>query len=274
MRNQSIGRLFSLGGLAGLCLAAQSSGIIIRHDQSDDAYRARGALSDFAAVGFVQENLTGTLIGRKWLLTAAHVSLPQRSYIDFGNRRVFTSRVVVHPSYVPGQVNAFDMQLLELENEITDITPLAIFGGGSVVGREVTKVGFGATGNGLIGESSPTRGVKRASDDRFVDSDSGLVGTRFDAPNDPNARALEGQAWSGDSGGPMLIQQDGQWQIAGMMLSLSANAQGQFDRYGAMTWGSDVNSQINWIREITGIPTPGTAGLVGIAALAAARRRR
>ena len=43
-----------------------------------------------------------------------------------------------------------------------------------------------------------------------------MVQYKFDRPGTPDIQTLEAMSWSGDSGGPMLIEVDGKYKIAGV----------------------------------------------------------
>lgn len=96
----------------------------------------------------------------------------------------------------------------------------------------------------------------------------------------PDPLALEYEVAPGDSGGPLLTLVGGQYQVVGINSFVHAlpapYGDGTDDASYSDLAGYLRVSQFNgWIDEVTGVPEPGTATLLGVgAALALCRRRR
>lgn len=222
--------------LAGfLALVSNADALVIRDDVDDTAYRvpatAFPALADMPGEGH------GTLIAPRWVVTAAHVVAAQGiTHVEVNGAMRPVRRIVVHPGYKPlpesvaaaalasddaADVMAFvassdDLALIELETAVADVTPATLYRGDDELGRTVRQLGKGATGTGDEGETagSPHRTLLRRIENSITGADARWISYRFDPP--ASALPLEGMTGSGDSGGPVLIEKGGHWQLAGL----------------------------------------------------------
>lgn len=224
--------------LLPLLLAASStaSAVVIRHDVDDSQYRIQA--SDFPALVDMPGEGHGVLIAPQWVVTAAH-TIPAHSkleqvVLDGVPREV--ERVVIHPGYkmlpqaliepamasgeatliVVFLASSDDIALVRLSQPVADVAPVPLYQGSDEAGQVVMLVGKGATDTGAIGHDpkGPNRtGLRRAFNTVTSAYDRWFCYV-FDAP--PSALPFEGATGNGDSGGPALIQVDGQWLLAGV----------------------------------------------------------
>ena len=184
------------------------------------------------------EEAHGVLIAPQWVITAAH-TIPGHSklkqvVINGLSRDV--ERVVMHPGYKPlpqelidqamasGEAmlivvflaSSDDIALVKLAEPVTDAAPVAIYKVNDEPGQIVKIVGRGATGTGAIGHDprGPNRTELRRAFNKITSAYDRWFCYVFDEP--PSALPLEGILGNGDSGGPVLIQIEDQWLLAGL----------------------------------------------------------
>ena len=212
-------------------MSVGASAIVIRDDVPDTRYRVPSDY--FPALADLPEEGHAVLISPCWLVTAAHAVTWQKSPILdvtlFGRQRP-VKRIVVHPGYhrpprlergdsrplVDLLLKDPDIALLQLATPVRDVHPAPIYRGHAEVGRIAEIIGKGASGNGITGEAanSSHRTVLRRAFNRVTSATGQWVTYRFDSGR--SALPLEGMQGGGDSGGPLLIENRGEWKLDGL----------------------------------------------------------
>jgi secreted trypsin-like serine protease len=174
-------------------------------DTTGEAIVGGQATSGFAAVGALTQQgspfCTGTVVGKRLVVTAAHCLAGQRaSNIRFAlgssafapQSVLGVARIATHPQYDANQIKN-DIGVVVLSQD-APVTPIAINDSMSTswVGRSLTFVGFGATN----GYNSTGVGTKRA----VTIPVSEVGGTQFAYADDSRNTCF------GDSGGPAFAE--------------------------------------------------------------------
>ena len=220
-----------------LFLASSSaSAVVIRDDVDDSEYRIPA--SDFPALVDLPSEGHGVLIAPQWVTTAAHAVTWQSEikHVEINGTSRDVERLVVHPGYKkpPKELldhalatwdwtlfaallsSSDDIALIKLAQPVTDVVPVAILESDDEFGHIVKILGKGATGNGVTGYdfSDPHRTDLRRAYNRITSAHGRWLCYVFDKPSE--TLPLEGGSGSGDSGGPILIQADADWRLAGL----------------------------------------------------------
>lgn len=218
-----------------LAVSSVASAVVIRHDVPDTQYRIPE--SEFPALADMPGEGHGVLIASQWIVTAAH-TVPVHSTLEqvvINGQPRDVERVVMHPGYrtlpqslidqamasgeamliVVFLASTDDIALVRLRQPVTDVMPVALYGG-EESGRIIKLIGKGATATGEAGHDpqGPNRTELRRAFNTVSSAYDRWFCYVFDAP--PAAIPLEGVLGNGDSGGPLLIEHDEQWQLAGL----------------------------------------------------------
>ena len=255
-----------------LAVSCSASAVVIRHDVDDAKYRV--APSEFPALADMPGEGHGTLIAPRWVVTAAHVvNGNEVTAIELNGKPRKVARVVVYPGYaglpkalvdkaLAGDATegmAFlaasnDIALVELAEPVTDVAPARIHHGDVATGTLVKLIGKGGTGNGLGGMSphAPHRTELRRAFNTISGVDARWLSYTFDAG--AAALELEGMTGNGDSGSPLLVEADGQWEVAGLSSYKSIVGPLVENRSGVYTqqvYNLRVSPYDAWIAEVT-----------------------
>jgi hypothetical protein len=267
-------------------------GVTIRDDEPDSAYQNLAASPEYAPVGtFVSDwgySSSATLIAPDWVLTAAHsLTAASAGTFTIDGTAYASTQLIANPGWNNSNpFGGYDFGLVHLSSPVIGVTPAALYSGTLDVGQIGTFVGYGFTGTGLTGWTTPLDGLKRAFQN-VIDGNFGnpslVLGCDFDNPHnaadngfgDPTPLPLEGCVAPGDSGGGVFITISGQTYLEGV-ISFVATADGNANSdYGDASGFGRVSAFMPWIT--TTIPEPSTCTLLAAGAglgLLFWRRRR
>jgi chymotrypsin len=257
--------------LALLAASSTASAIVIRDDVDDSKYRLPP--SEFPALVDMPGEGHGVLIAPQWVITAAHAITWQSEIkqVTINGVPRDVERLVIHPGYKkpPQELldqalatwdwtlfrvllsTSDDIALLKLAQPVADVSPAALNKSDSQFSQIIKIIGKGATGNGVTGYefSSSHRTELRRAYNEVTSAHGRWFCYMFDKPSD--AMPLEGGAGSGDSGGPILIQVEEDWQLAGLTSWVdpqsSIRAPG---RYGQLSCNVRLHHYKDWIESV------------------------
>jgi len=254
-----------------LAVSSTSSAIVIRHDVDDSNYCVPA--SEFPALADMPGEAHGVLIAPQWIVTAAHTITGSVEEITLNGVRRKVERLIVHPGYkklpdsliaqaiesgnaskaMEFQASNKDIALVKLVEPVEDVAPAVLYQGKDELGKLVMLMGKGATGNGADGEDphSPHRAGLRRAFNQITNADGPWLGYVFN--RGPSALALEGMGGGGDSGGPVLIKINGQWQLAGLAAWKLVQGDAAAFRpgvYGQTSYNVRLSSYLEWMETV------------------------
>lgn len=242
--------------------------IIGGQDTSIDKWPGMAAIVRSPDVGanlFNRQFCGGTLIDDQWVLSAAHcffvedasgeyIKVPAESIrvvlgIDNLNSQpeeLVVTNIITHENYDPRETTSpNDIALLELANAVSD-TPMRLTLDSVSAGADATVIGWGATRYDAFTQEADRYPEKLKEVDVPVVSNSvcnssygGLiVSSQICAGFEAGGK----DSCGGDSGGPLIIESNGQLQQAGVVSYGNGCALAEF--YGVYT---RTSSFLDWI---------------------------
>lgn len=236
--------------------------IVVRHDLPDSAFIA---LADSFPT-LVHLNLPdahGVLIGRRWVLTAAHVAVevPPGHSLTIAGHEYPAERVFLHPGWPEGDYELNDLALILLKRPVETVEPAPIYRDDDEEGRVLYVVGTGRRGTGLTG-AEESDGIARAATNLVDEATPRALWFRFDDPRESRrATALEGISGPGDSGGPGYVAVEGGYAVAGISSGQDTMGRPRVSMYGVLERYTRVSAFASWIDSvITLAERPGSPG--------------
>lgn len=216
--------LFSI--LAALSLPLNA--VVIRHDIEKENYLATKRPQALVNMPYDGH---GLLIAPSWIVTVGHLIFEDyrgRS-ITIANQDYEIDYVVVHPDYSKPAKGLFtghsgpsqaylkanhDIALIKLKKPVINAKALDLYRAKDEKDKVVTFYGKGNTGTGLTGQIQKTRGVLRKAQNRIIAAEDQWLTYQFEKGE--QALLLEGIQGDGDSGGPVIIEENGLRYLAGL----------------------------------------------------------
>ena len=262
-------------------------------------YAANPAFAGVVGLGFSGgQYCSGVLVAPATVLSARHCGPLAGEFARFGtsyNSPTFSS--TIQSVVLPGGgtsgsplLDGGDLAIITLATPVPAniATPFLLSDATtSLTGSTITTIGYGNIGVGSTGaQSSLWDGMRRGgtnvmdrhgqavNDFGSVPGTTNIFSTDFDNPtgtsntlgwlgSNPTPLAFESSTATGDSGGPMLFDNNGQWTVLGVLSGGTQAAGG----YGDISWWTGVAPYRTQIEVaggvfITAIPEPGTYALM------------
>jgi len=240
MMNQSICIIVTL------CVKL-TNGIVIRPDRSDSDYVVNE--SEYPATFKFPEgnnwDCAATVLDSRHALTAAHCvqGLGTPFNVRIAGTRYSVDNIYKNPcfSFQQDGPNSADLAILHFSSNVS-VVGIPIYGKCDEIGHEFTLIGWGDTGV-FGGNPKPNNPEKlRRGNNIFTNTRGNTLEYAINSPNNGSLN-LEAIAWSGDSGGPAMIEDSGKLYIVGV------NSAGDCCQYGHTDEYARVSSDIayNWI---------------------------
>ncbi|MEM6334220.1 MAG: S1 family peptidase [Planctomycetota bacterium] len=258
-----------IAGAALACLTATAPAFagVFRDDVTESDYK------DLAARQFLRKSVgqvitpdgfgSGTLIGRDFILTAAHVvDTALSARFKLGNSRYKVEGILIHPRYdgteeFTGEDAAFDLAVLKVNRKIKKGKPVKLSRTRNPVGETAFFAGFGLGGDGATGS---VLGLDYRAGQNVIDNreeNNRILEVDFDNPTDAADSSfgsstpldLEALIAPGDSGGGLFIRNNNGFELAGVHSYGTAPIDGTIDSdYGDVSGHVNVAAHFKWIR--------------------------
>lgn len=226
-------------------MAADSAyAIVYRSNLTDQQVQQLAQQGQFAGTGYVNGVGSAVAIAPRWVMTARHLG---QNFGNQGRQQFILGGVAFNGDRITR--TGTDVSLIYLDNALpSGTTFIAPNPGHNAVGNLVWKVGRGTHGpvggttssGGITPQRAGTNVIGAKETVGLFEGDTG-VGLRFNNNNTAaNSTSFEVSTGGGDSGGPLFLQHENQWFVAGTTLGFSSGNSNPFIE-------NDVADVYDWV---------------------------
>ena len=254
--------------IAFCSLFSQSISAINLDDGREDIFDEIEKFDNVVYIKIGNGVCTGALINHRTVLTASHcLKDGEKAEIYLGNEITDTSIPIATSSFIklPEERRYtsftgayYDLALIALSEPLTSISPLTIDSTLPSLNTEVFISGFGLHGTGSVPDQdfdSKKRWGKNILNiiarENFLLSESALTTTSdkiiLGFYFDKGVSSLESMISLGDSGSPLLIEADGNFNIVGVASWVSPDINSLVRGYGSSAGYASISENIDWI---------------------------